>query len=94
VRHTHSVVPDGAFMSQHRTLTRDLAGLELASQKTGPGRDGLNVMGLAIVLVGPLLLVSALSAAAGRRETIIAPHAPPPRRAAGRRSRPAPSSRP
>jgi len=75
VRHTHSVVPDGAFMSQHHTLTRHLAGLELTSQETGPGRDGLNIMGIVLVLVGPLLLVSALSAAVGRPETITAPHA-------------------
>lgn len=76
MRHAHSVVPDGAFTSRHRALTRDLVGLPLTSQETSPGRGGLSVIGIALVLVGPLMLVSALSAADGRRETITAPHIP------------------
>lgn len=76
MRHAHSVVPDGAFTSRHRALTSNLAGPPLASQETGPGRGGPSIMGIALALVGPLMLVSTLSAADGRRETIIAPHIP------------------
>ncbi|MET7695675.1 zinc-dependent metalloprotease [Streptomyces sp. NPDC005483] len=66
---------DETRKSQHRTLSRDIADLELTSQEIDAVRTGLRIMGFVPVLVWPLVLGSTLTADDGRSETIVAPQA-------------------